>query len=269
MGQQEVYIAPPPPRSSRNWSCCLWGCLVAFILFVLLSIALVLIGRTSLTALRENYTSSEPEELPTVQIEESALDALVARVDTFADHVEKKEPASPLVLSQDDLNALIQHHPKWRDLHDKVYVEIDQDLVKGMVNIPLTGIPLMSGRYLHGSVTFIVSLQDGRLEVYVDSAVVNGEPLPDEIMTGIRRENLAQTFLRDNPGARDVVDQLESIRIEGGKVIVSPKQVLDAEQTPAEAETPESATPVERDEAVPEVPATVEQPEEPTAAPAP
>lgn len=241
---QDIYIAPPPPRQSRNWSCCLWGCLIAFIFLILLSIALVLIGRSSLTAIREKWTSTEPQQLPTVQIEEHALDDLVTRVDGFADRVEKRELSDALVLSQDELNALIQHHPDWEDLHDKVYVEIEGDLIKGMVNFPLTGIPMMSGRYLHGSVTFDLSLEDGRLEVYIDNATVNGEPVPEDIMAAFRRQNLAQDILRDNPDARAVVDQLESIRVENGSLIIVPKRQSTGTTTETPAEAP-AETPAE------------------------
>lgn len=220
---QDVYIAPPPPRQPRNWSCCLWGCLVAFIFVVLLTIALALIARSTLMSFRDNWTSTQPQELPAVAIEPAALDALVQRVDAFAASVEQRSPAAPLVLSQDEINALIQHHPDWRDLHDKVYVEIDDGMIKGLVNFPLDLIPLLGGRYLHGAVTFDVEFADGRLQVYVDSAIVNDQPLPEEYMAAIRRENLAQEFLRDNPDAQAVIDQIETIRIEDEKLIIVPK----------------------------------------------
>lgn len=260
---QDVYIAPPPPRQPRNWSCCLWGCLIAFIFLILITIALVLVGRSTLTALRENWTSPEPQELPTLTIEEPALDELVARVDAFADHVEHGEPSAPLVLSQDEINALIQHHPDWRDLHDKVYVEIEDGLIKGRVNFPLDGIPLMSGRYFHGTATFDVGLEDGRLEVYVDSAEVNGEPLPDEFMAAIRQENLAQEYTRDNAEAREIVDRLESIRIEDDKLVITPKLVLeDVDAGTRMVESIEDAAPMDVAPVSPDAEATVEQPED-------
>lgn len=279
---QDVYIAPPPPRSSRNWSCCLWGCLIAFVFTVLIAIAAALVVRSLATSFRENYTTAEPQQLPTVDIDEPALDELVTRVDAFADNVETNTPAHALVLRQDELNALIQHHPDWQGLHDKVYVKIEDGRVHGMVNFPLDVIPMMSGRYIHGTATFDIGLEDGRLEVYVDSAEVNGEPLPEEIMTAIRQENLAQEYMRDNPHAREVIDQLESITIEEDTLVIVPKlqaaeevplpveaggDIAPTMEPPLPAEAEGDIAPLDDDTAAESAP--VEQTDEIEAAPAP
>ncbi len=273
---QDVYIAPPPVSNTRNWSCCLWGCLVAFIFTVLIAIVLFLVGRSSLRTLSENYTTPTPVTLPTVEVEPAVLDELLTRFDTFRTNVKEKQPAEPLILTQDEINALIQHHPDWQYLRDKVYVLIEGGLVKGEVNFPLPPIPFLSGRYFHGTATFDIKLQDGRLELYVDSATVNGKPVPDDYMAGFKNQNLAQDAMRDDADLRAVVDQLESIRIEDNRLIVEPKQTGGAEApgtAPAVVEemppdTAEEMPPAEAPapETTDNDPAIVEQPE-PTAAP--
>jgi hypothetical protein len=241
---------------------------VAFIFLVLLSIVIFLVGRSSLQSLSENWTSPTPVTLPTVDVEPATLDELVARVDTFAANVDAGTPTAPIALTQDEINALIQHHPDWQDLRDKVYVSIEDDLVKGEVNFPLPALPFLSGRYLHGTATFDILLEDGRLEIYVQSATVNDQPFPDEFMTTFRNQNLAQDFMRDNREARELVDKLESIRIEDGTLIVVPKQTTGADASPATPGADESMPPAEAplpEQGVDEQAPIVEQPEEPAA----
>ena len=56
------------------------------------------------------------------------------RVEAFRKAVEAGTPTEPLVLTSDDLNALIEENP---DLKGKIYVKIEGDEVKGQVSIPL------------------------------------------------------------------------------------------------------------------------------------
>ncbi len=57
--------------------------------------------------------------------------------------------SEPLVLSSDDLNALIEDKP---EMKGKIYVTVEGDEVKGRVSIPLgeLGLPMVKGRYLNG-----------------------------------------------------------------------------------------------------------------------
>jgi hypothetical protein len=239
---QEVYVAPPPPRQSSNWSCCLWGCLVAFIIGILIVLALGLGLRSCAIDFREQYTDTAPTALPVVDIDPERLDGLLDQVDTFMQRVQDDQPAPPLELTQDEINALIQNHPDWEGIRDKVYVTIEDDVITGEVSIPLDWVPLMRGRYFNGSVTLDVSLENGRLEVYVDSASVRGEPVPDQVLTGLANQNLAKDIQTD-PDMRETLRKLERIQVRNGKVLVTPRQAVEPGDLPPEAIGDPQATP--------------------------
>ena len=74
--------------------------------------------------------------------------ALKDRVEAFRKAVEAGTATEPLVLTSDDLNALIEENA---ELKGKVYVKIEGDEVKGQVSIPLerlADLPMFKGRYL-------------------------------------------------------------------------------------------------------------------------
>ena len=104
-------------------------------------------------------------------------EALKKRVEAFKHAARRGQPTPPLVLSSDDLNALIEDNPK-ADLKGKVYVTIEKDRLKGQVSLPLSQIPLFGltqGRYLNGEAEFNVRLIDGRPFVTIEDLEVNGK----------------------------------------------------------------------------------------------
>ena len=104
---------------------------------------------------------------------------LEERVKAFRTALEEGKPTEPLVLTSDEINALIE--ARTAELKGKVYVTIEGDKLKGQVSIPLSDFPsfgLTRGRYLNGEAEFKVSLQDGILLVTLDSIEVNGKHRP-------------------------------------------------------------------------------------------
>ena len=55
---------------------------------------------------------------------------------------------------------------------------------------------------------------------------VNGRPLPNVYMDAIKRQNLAEPFIKD-PQTRAVLEKLKGIRIEDGKLVIEPKLVKE------------------------------------------
>src|SRR5690606_32073717 len=108
----------------------------------------------------------------------------------------------------------------------------------------------------NGAATFDIFINNGALFVQLDSLEVRGNPVPDEAMMQMRNENLLRN-VRD-PNLQRIVDNLESIQIEGDTLTVVPKNA-------APAPTPEAPAPdVQPEESVS---APAEQPVEPEPAP--
>ncbi len=246
----------PPPKPAKGPNTCLIagaiGCLVVIALVVLVVVGGFFAVKGVITSMVDEYTETAPVELPAVAISDEELEALQARAAAFTKAVkgegetaaepvsgaaegpevteiaeggagEAAAPAEPLVLSERDINALIQHDPEWQALKGKVYVSIEDGLVKGEVSFPLDELEfeMVKGRYFNGSATFSVQLRNGVLFVTVDSATLKGSPVPEEFMAGLRAENLAKNMQQD-PELREFLDKLERIEVEDGTITITP-----------------------------------------------
>ena len=143
----------------------------------------------------ERYTATAPRDLPKVAMPADELKALEDRVEAFRKAVEMGTPIEPLVLTSDDINALIEDSP---ELKGKIFVKIEGKKLKGQVSIPLDALAnvpflgMFKGRYLNGEADLKASLQDGVLIVTLDSIEVNGQSPPEQMMTTLRQQNLAK-----------------------------------------------------------------------------
>jgi len=195
----------------------------------------------ALTGMIEQFTDIEPKDLPVIEADPDKTAALEEEVQTFADAVEKGTADKPLVLTEEDINTLIQHSEKWQELRGKLYVTIEEGRVSGSVSIPLDDIRLsiVRGRYLNADVTLSISLDHGALEVYFTSIRVKDKPLPEMLMTELTTYNFAQDFLRD-PETRDLIRRFEKVEIRDDAVVLVPTSggsdaPLDAqEESPVE-----------------------------------
>jgi hypothetical protein len=216
----ESYQAAP-----RQHGCFFYGCIIASILAVLMVIlvsVVVYLGYRFVEQSILQYTGTAPRELPKVEMPDEQRQALKDRVEAFRKAVDTETSTEPLVLTSDDLNALIDENP---DLKGKIYVKVEGDEVKGQVSIPcdaLGEIPLLSilkGRYLNGEADLKASLEDGVLIVTLDSIEVNGQRPPDQVMAELRKQNLAKDAYKDEKTSR-MIRKIESLQIKDGKIIL-------------------------------------------------
>jgi hypothetical protein len=243
-----------PPKKEHG--CFFYGCIAASVLAVALLIAIVAGGYFSyqfFLKLVNQYTSPTPVQLPKVEMSDEDRAALHARFDAFKKAVDKGEDTEPLVLSGDELNVLMADNP---EVAGKVYFIIEGDKLKGQCSLPLDGLglPGVQGRYFNGKATFLASLHEGHLVVMVDAAEVNGKPISEQFMAGLRNKNLAEDAAKDPDNAK-VLGKLESLEIKDGKITIKarPKQ---------EERTREEAKPQEPPDESPKPPAAKPQPSE-------
>jgi hypothetical protein len=217
------------------WGCLIGGCLTVVVLMVG-SIAAVGLGTYWFYKQQiAQYTSDTARELPVLEKTEEEIKAIQARVETFQAQVEKGEAPDQLVLTADDINALLS---KEEQLRGRVFVSIEDGQIQAEMSFPTDAIPGAKGRFFNGSVAVEASLEEGVLIVTLQSAEVNGQPVPESIMAGIRQENLAKDMYKDAELA-EKLRKFESLEIEGDKIILTPKRpsvdTPPAETPPADA----------------------------------
>jgi hypothetical protein len=221
-------LATPAAEPAKRRGCFFYGCITVLVLTVLVGIAGFFTIRYvahKVTALVEQYTDTKPMMLESVQMSSSDYQQLDKRVTTFADAVNARKSTPALVLTGDDINALIANNRAWKALKDKVYVTIAGDQVKGKVSIPmddLAQVPLLSrlkGRYLNGSADFKVSLANGVLVVTIQSLEAKGQSLPPQFMAQLQSVNFAQNSAQD-PKTQEMIGRIESIEVKDGKITI-------------------------------------------------
>ena len=204
--------------------CFFYGCITGLVLLVIVLGALM-VGLHYVKTLVNRYTDTKPMELPTVQMSQAEAAQVKERFESFQQAVRERRATKPLVLSADDINALITSGGEQQAWKGKVYVSLDGDQLKGEVSVPLqdVGLSMFAGRYLNGSATFNLSFRDGRLSVTPQTILAKGQPLPDVFMQQIRKQNLAVALTND-PSVAAVLKGLEEIQVKEGKLVVAPKE---------------------------------------------
>ena len=123
--------------------------------------------------------ATAPRELPKVEMPAEQRQDLKDRVEAFRKAVEAGTPTEPLVLTSDDLNALIEED---HDLKGKSMSRSRATRSRGKSasrsNARKARSAMFRGRYLNGEADLKASLQDGVLIVTLDSFEVNGKGLP-------------------------------------------------------------------------------------------
>lgn len=209
---------PEMPRKRFPWGCLLGGCCVTMLLIA------GGIGATGFFAYRfyqsqmARYTSEQPAELPNVEVSEEEVEVLQNRVDSFKEKLEGDEAVETLELSEKEVNMLISQN---EDISDKVYIRIQDDLLTAEVSIPLDMLPGGKGRFFNGSVTLDAEIDNGRLEVYLQDADVQGEEIPEEILSQLSNENLAKDVNYEDD-TKEWIEKFESIEVVGDKLVLTP-----------------------------------------------
>lgn len=258
-GQEEPIEGPqgspgrPEPREPRppqgggggGRNCLLFGligCLVVFLLLVVLIVVALYAGQSWISGMVDEYTDTEPAQMPEVDLTQEEMDAVSQRVEAFGEAVEAGEPVEPLRLTAGELNALIVNSDVWRELGGDAYVQIEDNQITAEVSIPLDefGWEMFQGRYLNGSATLTMSFEDGRLLVFAEDFSVKGEALPEEFRQQLRAQNLAEDVNEDRE-FMETFKGIESIVVEDDVLVVTPKNTPSAQGEEPSAEDAEQA----------------------------
>jgi hypothetical protein len=208
----------------RRRGCLFYGCLTGAVCLAAILLALLL-GVYQLKKMFNQYTDNQPMPLPALQMSQPEIEQTQRSVEGFLDAVRAGRSTPPLALTGDEINAIIAANPDLRALRNKVYVSIRGNQLKAQVSVPMEeiGLPRFKGRYLNGTATLAVSLQNGMLVLIPQEIVAKGKPLPEWYMSRIRRQNLAAGF-NDNPRVSIAVDRLQDVQVKDGKLVIVPKQ---------------------------------------------
>ena len=170
----------------------------------------------------KGFTSDSPVEIPVYEPVAGEYESVQERIEEFKNAVEGGTSGVELILTGNDINAIIASDEDLAELRGKAYVKIEDDKITVDVSMPLEWIPWFSGRYLNGSAVIKASMESGLLFVVLDQVKVNGEPLPEEFMGQLLGENLAKNMYKAKY-KRDIISKVKAVRVEDGRLILVSK----------------------------------------------
>ena len=229
--QQAPHAGTPNSGSGKKW---LFGCGCGCLgLILILSIggyfAYIKIQEVAATAIAE-YTATESVAVEIPQLSQDQIDQSVEKFSAFqAGLADGTEPVT-LVLSGQDINALIQSHPTFKPLADRASVTVEEDRLRSQVSLSLEelDIPIpfiaeaVKGKYFNGIATFSVGMTAGRPALYIEGLEVNDAAIPAEFMSEISKQNFLEDAGKD-PEFAKLIEMIEDIRIENGELRIVPK----------------------------------------------
>ena len=260
---EQTFSPIPEERGPKQRGCFFYGCIASIILLVLIGIGIWL-GLRYLGEQLNGISEDHPRELPVAKATDEEQQALRKRIEDFdaAVKAEPDKPAPPLILTADDVNALIASEP---DMKGKVYVTIPGDRVEGEVSLPLGSLPLpgVRGRFFNGKAIFRVGFAAGSVVAHVESAEIKGVKVPDKYIDAMKGQNVLEEANK-NPKNATKLARVESLEVKDGKIIVRLKS-----KAQAEAPKPEAPKEEPKPEPAKEEPKAAEPPKEEPKADAP
>ncbi|MBE7499647.1 MAG: hypothetical protein HS113_04945 [Verrucomicrobiales bacterium] len=215
----------PDASAGKGRGCFFYGCLTLLVLFLVCAVALYFGLRYAVSRMIAQYTAATPVAVPRVEGTPEEVQAVQARFLRFSDAIRAGQPTDPLVLSEKDLNLLIQHTRELEQHKDHLHVAIEGRRLRGTVSLPLEqlGWSRLKGRYFNGVAELKASLENGVLLVTLDALEVNGKPVPEQMMLGIRGQNLARDVYKD-ARSMELLKRLERIEVDDGRVLVRARE---------------------------------------------
>ena len=213
----DYQIADTAPTKKKH-GCFFYGCLTSLLVLVVAAVALYFAVKSAVDTLVEGYTVTKAMELPASGATEDEYRNVKDRVDAFMKGLDTGSGPEELDLSAQDVNSLIEFNPDWKDLKGLVWVDFSGNEANAKVNLPLAFIGYPD-RFLTGEGSFKIDKEGGILVVNADKLIVNGQVLPEQIMSELRKENLAAEFYKKQAGL-EFVGKLKAIQIADGKLKV-------------------------------------------------
>lgn len=190
-------------------------------LSALAGLLLAVLVVSGIRGLIRDYTGTAPVAMPAMpEVPEAELAALVDKSAAF--HEAIKAPGggggAALELGEAEISALLFRQP---ELREKVRVGFPGDAIKIQASVPLSGsgIPFTGGRFLNAEVVLKASMDDGVMIATLDSVQLNGQPMPEALMAGLRSENMAKELYR-RPQTAEALRKFESLRVKDGRLSI-------------------------------------------------
>ncbi|MEM7603078.1 MAG: hypothetical protein AAF357_16905 [Verrucomicrobiota bacterium] len=230
------YAAPnqggsaPSGSSGKKWGIgCGIGCLVVLVVGAVLAIVGFNLLKKAAVSFVESNTSDVPVELLAPEVSQPVIESAIKRFDDFCASLEGGEITGPLVLTDEDINALIANHPDFSAVSEAMVVSIDGDSLSSEVSVSLDDLNLppsfltesIAGKYFNGEVTLSLGMVGGNPAMFIEALSLGGNPIPSQFMTELSKENILKEAQSD-PEMQKFFDKIEAMEVKEGKLTIVP-----------------------------------------------
>lgn len=215
------WVDAPPPK--RGMGCFARGCLILVVFAIALAMACfagmywglhrhsaIFHGLYWLT--KAQAIGQTPVPVPQFTPTDAQIQSVHERCEDFEQKTRAGQQAE-LELTPDDINTLIAIA---QDMHGKVFVSIDGDRLRCQASVPLGEFIGRSGYYFNGDVAVELNRAESLENPQLNRIVVNGEPLPSDLLNWKYRSKRLRDYLVDYRNDSGV----GKIEIRDGKLIV-------------------------------------------------
>lgn len=203
-----------------------FGCLAVIVVLAAGGVLAYYGLRSAVGSLLAEYSSEERIPLPTVSLPAAETAAIEKRIREFGDAVDDGQPTAPLVLTEDELNAVVQgmlSREKVAERGVTAHIRIVGSRLEADVSIPLKNFEEdLRDRYLNGKARLSTEVEGDRLVAHLEDLKVGDHYVPDVVRERISRENLLKDAY-DDPKTHRLLTGLQSIEIGDGKIVLKPR----------------------------------------------
>ena len=187
-------VQPPAPAPGRM-GCFAKGCLALLICAVVLCVALIGGGLFFVNRAIDIFTSTAPVQIPVQPVTAAQTQTAEAKFDSLRSAMRNRVETT-VEFTAEDINALIQHDPEFRDFRGHVRVAIANSIAVLDISAPLETLQWqrLKARWFNGKVEFGFSYVDDDFNFDLRSAETNGHHFPRAILTTQFMQSFNRSF---------------------------------------------------------------------------
>jgi len=214
-GSGQPPVGPEGMVEPKKRGCLFWGCIISLILIVCIGGCTGFFLYRGVKMMKE-YVSPQPRALPEYQPRPGEYEEIRQGIQKF----KQRGPDQPaeLVLSADDLNAILASDPQWRRLKSHAHFRIEEDKLFLDLSLPIAELrTLLGDGYLNATVRLRPVLNNGKPSFDIAEATANEKPVGETLIA-----ILLVTVIKDLKEADllESMPQASSIEVKGGKLIL-------------------------------------------------
>ena len=202
------------------------GCLVVLVAAIAVVVGVLYLAKSTLNRMGEAMLSDNPIELPQTTMDETQRSAFLTHFSEFETAVNNGTAKDPFSLTGSELNLIATRFVDTK-ISKYMYLDVKDSKLSAEMSLPADALgPLTTfvknakGKYLNFKGIFTVSLLNGRLVVFLDSAEVKGEPVSGTMLGEISKKNLAEDWKNNNN--QGLLGKLKGISLQGDTMLLQP-----------------------------------------------